>query len=131
MSKTRKLEGLLELIQKLNRQSTKIPILVEGKNDRTALRRLGIQGEIMCIKSSPHILYDILDDISSAEIILLVDFDAYGTKIAKEIIQQLEKKRIKVNAQFWRRLKALVRRDVKDIEGLFSYLEKLKKSSPQ
>jgi 5S rRNA maturation endonuclease (ribonuclease M5) len=131
MSKTRKLEGLLELIQKLNRQSTKIPILVEGKNDRTALRRLGIQGEIICIKSSRHILYDSLDDISSAEIILLVDFDAYGTKIAKEIIQQLEKKRIKVNAHFWRRLKALVRRDVKDIEGLFSYLEKLKKSSPQ
>ena len=131
MSKARKLEGLLELVQKLNRQSTKIPILVEGKNDRIALEKLGIHGDIVCIKSSGHILYDILEDISAEEIILLVDFDDYGKSLAKTIIQHLEKKRIKVNANFWRRLKALVHRDVKDIEGVFSYLEKLKKSSPQ
>ena len=131
MSKARKLEGLLELIQKLDRQSKKIPIIVEGKNDRFALKRLGIRGEILCIKSSGNILYDILDDISSPEIILLVDFDDYGISLAKNIIQQLENKRIKVNTHFWRRIKALVRRDVKDVEGMFSYLEKLKKSSPQ
>ena len=131
MSKARKLEGLLKLVQKLDRQSSKIPILVEGKNDRLALRRLGIRGEIMCIKSSSNILYDILDDVSSTEIILLVDFDDYGISLAKNIIQHLEKKRIKVNTHFWRRLKALVRRDVKDVEGIVSYLEKLKKSSPQ
>jgi 5S rRNA maturation endonuclease (ribonuclease M5) len=131
MSKARKLEGLIELVQKLGRQSTKIPILVEGKNDRIALRRLGIRGEIMCIKNSGNILYDILDDISSPEIILLVDFDRYGISLAKNITQHLETKRIKVNTNFWRRLNALVRRDVKDVEGIFSYLEKLKKSSPQ
>ena len=131
MSKARKLEGLLKLVQKLDRQSSKTPILVEGKNDRLALRRLGIQGEIMCLKSSTNILYDILDDVSSPEIILLVDFDDYGISLAKNIIQHLEKKRIKVNTHFWRRLKALVRRDVKDVEGIVSYLEKLKKSSPQ
>jgi 5S rRNA maturation endonuclease (ribonuclease M5) len=131
MSKARKLEGLLKLVQKLDRQSSKIPILVEGKNDRLALRRLGIRGEIMCIKSSSNILYDILDDVSSTEIILLVDFDDYGISLAKNIIQHLEKKRIKVNTHFWRRLKALVRRDVKDVEGIVSYLEKLKNSSPQ
>jgi 5S rRNA maturation endonuclease (ribonuclease M5) len=131
MSKARKLEGLLKLVQKLDRQSSKIPILVEGKNDRLALRRLGIRGEIMCIKSSNNILYDILDDVPSMEIILLVDFDDYGISLAKNIIQHLEKKRIKVNTHFWRRLKALVRRDVKDVEGIVSYLEKLKKSSPQ
>ena len=85
----------------------------------------------MCIKSSSNILYDILDDVSSTEIILLVDFDDYGISLAKNIIQHLEKKRIKVNTHFWRRLKALVRRDVKDVEGIVSYLEKLKKSSPQ
>lgn len=131
MSKARKLERIVNLVQKLDLQSATVPILVEGKNDRIALRRLGIHGEIICIKSSSHILYDILDDITSAEIILLVDFDEYGTSLAKNIIQHLEKKRIKVNAYFWRRLKALVRRDVKDVEGVFSYLEKLKKSSPQ
>lgn len=131
MSKIKKLEGLLELVQKLDRQSAKFPILVEGKNDRIALRRLGIHGKIICIKSSGHILYDILEDISSTEIILLVDFDDYGISLAKNIIQHLEQKRIKVNAHFWRRLKALVHRDVHDVEGVFSYLEKLKKSSPQ
>ena len=131
MSKTRKLERLLELIQKLDIQSETTPILVEGKNDRISLRKLGIHGQIICVKSSSHILYDALDDIASSEIILLVDFDEYGTSLAKTILQYLEKKRVKVNAHFWRRVKALVHRDVKDIEGFSSYLEKLKKSIPQ
>jgi 5S rRNA maturation endonuclease (ribonuclease M5) len=131
MSKTRKLERVIELIHKLENQSETTPILVEGKNDRISLRKLGIRGQIICVKNSGQILYDVLDDITSSEIILLVDFDDYGTSLAKNIIQHLENKRIKVNAHFWRRLKALVRRDVKDIEGFSSYLEKLKKSIPQ
>ena len=44
-----------------------------------------------------------------------------------KITQYLEEKRVKVNSVFWRKLSGLVRRDVKDIEGIPSYLEKLKK----
>jgi len=34
---------------------------------------------------------------------------------------------VKVNLTFWRRLKALLKRNVKDVEGLPSYLKSLKK----
>lgn len=128
MSNAKKLERVLKLVQKLSIQSKTTPILVEGRNDRFALRKLGIHGEIVCVKGSGHVIHDVLEDISSSEIILLVDFDEYGTDLAKNIIRHLEKKRVKVNTHFWRRLKALVHRDVKDIEGFSSYLEKLKKS---
>jgi hypothetical protein len=42
---------------------------------------------------------------------------------------QLEHRRVKVNLVFWRMIRALVRRDVKDVEGLPSYIESLKEEA--
>ena len=102
-------------------------ILVEGKKDRSALRVLGIPGKIICMKHSGQTLFDVLDQMSEREVVLLLDFDEYGISLAMKITQYLEEKRVKVNSVFWRKLRGLVRRDVKDIEGIPSYLEKLKK----
>ena len=80
------------------------------------------------MKHSGQILFDFLDQLPDREVVLLVDFDDYGASLASKITKYLEEKRVKVNSVFWRRIRGLVRRDVKDIEGLPSYLEKLKKS---
>jgi len=80
------------------------------------------------MKHSGQILFDFLDQILDREVVLLVDFDDYGASLVSKITQYLEEKRVKVNSVFWRKIRGLVRRDVKDIEGLPSYLEKLKKS---
>ncbi|MFH0748482.1 MAG: toprim domain-containing protein [Candidatus Bathyarchaeota archaeon] len=126
----RKLELLTRLFQKLRLRGGKgIPILVEGKKDMAALRKLGINGTIICIKNSTTILADLLDDVKSEEITLLVDFDDTGVSLAKNIQQYLEGRGVKVDSIFWREARALVRRDIKDIEGIPSYLEKLKKSA--
>ncbi|MDQ1279799.1 MAG: hypothetical protein QG670_1061 [Thermoproteota archaeon] len=123
----RKLELLIKLLERLNKEDRKCtPILVEGKKDLLALRRLGIGGEIICVKNSGKVLVDSLDEIQSEEIILFVDFDEYGIALAKDIIQYLERKGVKVNSVIWKEIKAMVKRDVKDVEGLPSYLEKLK-----
>jgi 5S rRNA maturation endonuclease (ribonuclease M5) len=124
----RKLNELHEVFRKLAEKSMETVVLVEGKKDRSALRSLGIQGNIVCMKHSGYILFDFLDQIPDREIVLLVDFDEYGASLTRKITQYLEEKRVKVNSVFWRKLRGLVRRDVKDIEGLPSYLEKLKKS---
>ena len=124
----RKLNELHEIFRKLADKSLETVVLVEGKKDRSALRSFGVHGNIVCMKHSGHILFDVLDQIPDREIVLLVDFDEYGASLARKITRYLEEKRVKVNSVFWRKIRGLVRRDVKDIEGLPSYLEKLKKS---
>lgn len=127
-SRERKLALLLELFQKLAKKSEKTIVVVEGKKDRSSLGKLGVGGKIICVKNSKEVFTDFLEQVQAREVVLLVDFDDYGTALAKEITQYLERKRIKVNSVFWRKIKALGGRDVKDIEGIPSYLEKLKKS---
>jgi 5S rRNA maturation endonuclease (ribonuclease M5) len=125
----KKLERLNEILEKLSKKSDlKIPIIVEGKKDFSALRRLGVNSEAVFIRNSGKVLADFLDEVKAEEVILLVDFDEYGVTLAKNITQYLEGKGVKVNSIFWKWIKAIVKRDVKDIEGLPSYLEKLKKN---
>lgn len=124
----RKLNELHEVFQKLANKSLETVVLVEGKKDLSALRSLGVQGNIVCMTHSGQILFDFLDQIPGREVVLLVDFDGYGASLARKITRYLEEKRVKVNSVFWRKIRGLVRRDVKDVEGLPSYLEKLKKS---
>jgi 5S rRNA maturation endonuclease (ribonuclease M5) len=126
--KERKLELLTGIICNLIKKSENKIILVEGKKDRGALKKLGIRGKILCVKNSSNILSDYLDFINDREVILLLDFDDYGTALSKKIAQYLEEKRVKANTAFWRKIKTCVRRDVKDVEGIPSFLEKLKKS---
>jgi 5S rRNA maturation endonuclease (ribonuclease M5) len=103
-------------------------IIVEGKKDLMALDTLGIKGKVLCIKSSRKGLVDFLDEIKQKYVIVFLDFDRRGTKLTKDVITYLEAKGIVINLLYWRSIGALIRRDVKDIEGIPSYLEKLKKS---
>lgn len=127
-SMERKLESLLAIFQKIAKKSERAVVIVEGKKDCSSLRKLGVEGKIICVKNSGKVLSDLLDQVQGGEVILLLDFDDYGKALAKSITQYLEGKRIKANSVFWREIKALVGRNVKDIEGIPSYLEKLKNS---
>jgi len=127
-SAERKFESLTKLLQRLSVKAGKgVPIIVEGKKDLAALRKLGVEGRIICAKNSRQVFVDFLDRVQSREVILFVDFDEGGVSLAKEITQYLPGKGVKVDSVFWRSIRSLVRRDVRDVEGLPSYLEKLKK----
>jgi 5S rRNA maturation endonuclease (ribonuclease M5) len=58
-----------------------------------------------------------------------MDFDRHGREITERLIQNLERRRIKINHSFWRELLSLVEKDLKDIEGLAAYLETLERKS--
>lgn len=124
----RRLKLMTRLLQRLATKGEEgVPIIVEGKKDLLALRKLGITGKILCVKNSCENFVDFLDRVQSDEVILLVDFDKGGASIAKNIIQYLEGRGVKVNSVIWRGIRSLARRDIKDVEGFPSYLEKLKK----
>lgn len=129
----RKIERIIFLLEKLRDESSEgALLLVEGQRDAEALRIIGVEGEILAIKSRGDNLIDLIDRIEKCgkkEIVLLMDFDRYGREITERLVQNLERIGVKINLSFWRELLSLVERDLKDIEGLVTYLETLERKS--
>jgi 5S rRNA maturation endonuclease (ribonuclease M5) len=130
-----KQEKLEQIIIKLTEESCKgKPIIVEGKKDAQALCKLGVNGEILTVKTGGKSFLQATSEIESlgvSEVILLLDFDRRGKEGTLRLQLNLEQAKIKVNMQFWRDLQALVGRDIKCIESLISYLNTLKKKLPK
>jgi 5S rRNA maturation endonuclease (ribonuclease M5) len=121
------IDNLLERLEKLSNKGT--PIVVEGINDVQALNRLAISGHMILAKTSGKSFLDVLSEIehtSKREVILLFDFDRHGKEWTQRLTSCLEELKIIPNLLFWRKLLGLVGRDVKDIEGLVSYIETLR-----
>ena len=127
----KKLEKILKLLERLSKELTKgTPIIVEGRNDINALHELGLEGDIISAKSSGKSFLDVLGEVEGRgrrEVILLMDFDRPGKEWTNRLARRLEEMRITPNLLFWKRLLGLVGHDVKDIEGLATYLETLRK----
>jgi 5S rRNA maturation endonuclease (ribonuclease M5) len=129
----KRLEKILKLLERLEKQSAKgTPIVIEGRNDIQALYRLGITGDIILAKTSGKSFLDVLSEIEKKEkreVILLFDFDRRGKEWTRRLARCLEGMKITSNLLFWRMLLGLVGRDVKDIEGLATYVETLRNRS--
>jgi 2,5-diamino-6-(ribosylamino)-4(3H)-pyrimidinone 5'-phosphate reductase len=129
----KRLELINKILERLQAESLKgIPIVVEGKNDRNVLNKLGIIGDIVLAKTSGKNFLDVINEIEKKdkrEIILLFDFDRRGKEWTKRLASSLERLKIKPNLLFWKKLLGLVGRSIKDIEGLASYVETLRINS--
>ena len=125
----RKAERLTEFLEKLVAESAKgVPIVVEGQKDVDALRQLNVEGKLVSSKTSGKSFLDILTEIENLkvrEVILLLDFDRRGVEWTHRLKRHLEKTRIKPNLTFWNQLYGLIGRDLKDIEGLPTYIKTL------
>jgi 2,5-diamino-6-(ribosylamino)-4(3H)-pyrimidinone 5'-phosphate reductase len=125
-----KQEKLEELITRLIEESAKgNPVVVEGKKDAKTLRELGVEGKIITVKTAGKSRLDVFSEIEQTgarEVILLPDGDRRGREWMSHLRQHLEKTGIKANASFWVELFALAGKELKDVEGLVSYMETLK-----
>ena len=129
----KRLEKIQQLLERLVKQAAEgTPIVVEGKNDVQSLHRLGVTGDIILAKTSGKSFLDVLGEIEQrerSEVILLFDFDRRGKEWTGRMARRLEEMKIAPNLLFWRMLRGLVGRDVKDIEGLAAYLGTLRNKS--
>jgi len=130
-SQERKLEAIQKLLDDLKKELSKgTPVVVEGQKDIETLEQLEAIGDIISLKTSGKTTLDVLSEVGNlekSEVILLLDFDEHGRKWTNLLTRGLEGIRVKPNLVFWRRLMSLVGRDVKDIEGLSSYIQTLKR----
>jgi 5S rRNA maturation endonuclease (ribonuclease M5) len=124
-------EKILHALECLAQESVNdIPIIVEGKKDVEALRALAIEGKIIEAKTGGKSMLNVISEVEAYgahEVILLLDFDRRGREWTEWLKQYLEKMQIKPNVFFWKKLRGIVGREVKDVEGLASYMETLKR----
>lgn len=129
------MEKVQLLIEKLAADSAKgCLIIVEGQKDYRALRQLGINGKILTAKTSRKSFLSLTSEIEKQpclQVILLLDFDRRGKELTKHLMQHLESVRIRTNTNYWKGLQALIGRDVKDIEGIPTYIQTLNKKLGQ
>ena len=125
-----KREKILKILENLKEESEKgTPIIVEGKKDIQALRTFDIKGKIISAKTGGKSFLDVIYEVENTkkrEVILLLDFDRRGKELTKNLKKYLETTGIKLNLTFWKKLSSLVGTEVKDVEGLATYMETLK-----
>ncbi len=122
-----KMEETERLLDELRRQSDAgIPIVVEGRRDEAALRKLGINGDIHCLKARGESRHDFLERLNdSREAILLTDFDREGKELETWLYHELSQRGIACDLRLWRRIRSLSRTDVHAVEELPSFVRAL------
>jgi 5S rRNA maturation endonuclease (ribonuclease M5) len=130
--RTYDLEALEELIASLLEASLRgAAIIVEGRRDELALRALGLTGPM--IKASRHPALDLAEDAARRfpEIILLTDWDKKGDEMAKNIERHLRSLGSHPDLETRSRLKKLVKKEIKDVESLSRYAERMREQYGQ
>ena len=127
----RKFEDIEKTLKRIVSSSRDgIPIIVEGRRDKEALRRLKIPGIVICLKSSGNGFYDFTANLADKrEVIVLTDFDKEGTRLAAKLIDELTHMKVKVDVAIWKKLKALCRSEIRAIEELDGLVEDLREES--
>ncbi|RLF28813.1 MAG: topoisomerase [Thermoplasmata archaeon] len=127
MDYKKSLEELEKAIEELREENKNTPILVEGERDIEALRKLDINGKIICINTGMPVsnLCDIISQ-KHREIILLIDWDRKGGHLCLLIRKNLQG-RVKCNTRY-REIFAK-RSMIRTIEGLPSWINRMKEKT--
>jgi 5S rRNA maturation endonuclease (ribonuclease M5) len=123
-------EKIMAILAALAEEAAKgTPVIVEGKKDIEALHALGVEGTALSAKTGGKSFLDVVSEIeqkSTSEVILLLDFDRRGKEATKRFKQNLERAKIKPNITFWRALSALLGKEIQCVESLTAYLATLR-----
>jgi len=125
MDYKKSLETLEKALEELKEENKTVPILVEGKKDIAALRKLGTNGVILRVnigKSLPSFCDQIAREYT--DVILLMDWDRRGGYICHTIRKNLEG-RVRCNLKY--REVIAKHAMIRTLEGLPSWIETIKK----
>lgn len=118
-------ERLREVLEALREVNKRVPVVVEGRKDASALRRLGLDGRIITVHAGKS-LYEFCEDLAEGhhKVVLLLDWDTQGERLSQELGRNLKGHWEEFSA-FREMLRILCQKDVKDIEGIPKLLRRL------
>src|SRR4030042_4479530 len=122
IERAKRLKEVLEALCEINKI---IPVIVEGKKDAAALRKLGLAGEIITLHNGKS-LYDFCTDITERfhRVIILLDWDEKGESLNKTISKHL-RGHWEEFSSFRMLLRMLCQKDISDIEGIPKLIRRL------
>ena len=125
-SQRRRYERLLKIIERIHKENQNgAAIIVEGRNDESALRHVGLSGRIIRFKSSGRRLSDFVNAIQSQRVIVLTDFDREGRELAVRIREELMHRGIHVNDVARKQLAVAVKPEAAKIEEIPSLIDRM------
>jgi len=112
-----------EVFEELINANESIPIIVEGKNDEFALRKLGVRGLILRLNTGQSIL-NFCEDVARTynEVILLTDWDRKGKQLFNKLKKNFKFTRVKIIVNFWSDLKKYCSKEILEVEYLTKFL---------
>ncbi|MGV7225809.1 MAG: toprim domain-containing protein [Nitrosopumilus sp.] len=111
--------ALRNFVNELNSINESV-VIVEGKRDSNALRKLGFTGKVLEFHKFTGMI-DFADSVAKYErLIILFDRDKKGRTLTGKTIQLLQR-RTKVDLSFKRKLRIITKGKIMFIEQLVSY----------
>jgi 5S rRNA maturation endonuclease (ribonuclease M5) len=125
------MEETERIIDELRTQSEAgVPIIVEGRRDEAALRRLGVSGTVHCLKARGESRHEFLDRLDGTkEAIVLTDFDREGKELETWLFKELSQRGVKSDLKLWIRMRSLVRTEVRSVEEIPGFIRALEARS--
>lgn len=122
-----KMEETEKLIDEIRKQSEAgVPIIVEGRRDEAALRKLGITGSVYGLKSRGESRHEFLDRLNGTkEAIVLADFDREGKELETWLYKELSQRGVKSDLKLWIRMRSLARTEVRSVEEIPKFVRAL------
>lgn len=126
MSDADRLEQLEKVIDEMRERSRQEVIIVEGQRDIQALKSLGIDGNIHSIQRGRSIM-NLCESLSGefAGFIILTDWDRKGGQFANLLRKGFEACGRRYDDKIRAQIARLVKKEVKDVEGLPTLFENL------
>lgn len=118
------LEQIKELLEELREHAKEgVPIIVEGARDASALRELGVEKPVVRISDSRRTALNFLEGLSRhRRVVILTDFDRAGDELARFCVAHLKRLGVEPIADLREKLKVLLHKEIKDIQGLGKFL---------
>lgn len=119
MISEQEIQDIKNFIELLNSKSDSA-VIVEGKRDSEALKKLGFSGRVLEFHKFRGLrkFVDLVSEYKS--LIILFDRDRKGRYLTTKIIEQLER-RVKIDLSFKRKLVLITKGKVRTIEELSCY----------
>jgi 5S rRNA maturation endonuclease (ribonuclease M5) len=123
------IERRMEIIEALKKLDENVDlIIVEGKRDRYALRKLGCKTNIIALGDTHKPILTLIEDLNmkymGLKVAILTDFDEEGEELNKKIERILEGSSLKVERTLKDRLrKAMLEENRRRIEELIGLLK--------
>jgi 5S rRNA maturation endonuclease (ribonuclease M5) len=101
-------------------------IIVEGERDERSLRDLGVEGPVLRAARRPAM--EVAEEAARSfkEVVVLTDWDRAGEELARRVAEHLIAAGARADLDIRERLKRMVRREIKDVESLSRFVERVR-----